>query len=84
MSGMVLGSGKTAVSKRQPLPSVRSEQCVVNLTTAVVMIKTASIYSALKQQTPRGRLHGDERVGCHSSPQGAVAACLNNSLPAGG
>ena len=47
MSGMVLGSGKTAVSKRQPLPSMRSEQCVVNLTTAVVMIKTASIYSAL-------------------------------------
>lgn len=47
MSGMVLGSGKTAISKRQPLPSMRSEQCVVKLTTAVVMIRTASIYSAL-------------------------------------
>ena len=47
MSGMVLGPGKIAISKRQPLPSMRSEQCVVKLTTAVVMIRTASIYSAL-------------------------------------
>ena len=47
MSGMVLGSGKTAVSKRQPLPSMRSEQCVVKLTTAVVMIRTASKESQL-------------------------------------
>lgn len=37
-----------------------------------------------EQQTLQGRLHGDETVGCHLFPQGAVAACLNNSLPAGG